>query len=284
VIGGTGIPLRGSFPEVGLLASDVIAYALSRWAPGIRFTTGPFGSIKASSFLIPHLVFREPTTVQEIITQALRFELLEWSVKASAQGPTFFLNPRGEREGRMKWRMRIRPAKFTETGRQMDQVWNRCVVSFTGFDGAQHTVGPPGSGAEFTDVRCEDRDPLNPVNEAGEPRTKHLALNDPATPEGGAEAAERFLERCKMLDGSGEATLTGYVEDEHGAEWPYYCVQEGDLIDFIDSSIPGYRYIVEATSTRSSRSVQIHIDAPPDSYEALLAQLGAREAAAGVGA
>jgi hypothetical protein len=283
VIGFHGLPLYGSWPEIGILASDVIAYALSQWAPGIRFTTGPYGSLKPSSFLIPHLVFKEPTTVQEMITAALKFEVPEWGVWGTPFGPTFFLNGRGEREGAKRWRTRMRPAKFTETGQQMDQVYNRAVVSFTGPDGRAHTVGPVGSGAEFTDARCEDTDPLNPINVAGEDRTKHISLNDIATPEGGAETAQRFLEGCKLLDGSGEATLTGFVEDEHGAEWPYDAVMEGDLIDFVDSSIPGYRYIVEATHDRETRSANIKIDAPPDSYEALLEQLGVRETAAGVG-
>jgi hypothetical protein len=276
------LPLYGTWPEVGFLASDFIAYALSMWAPGIRFTTGPFGSLRASSFPIQHLTFKEPTTVQEMITAALKFELLEWSVRGTAQGPTFFLNPRGEREGRKRWRARVRPAKLTETGQQMDQVWNRAIVSFNGTDGAQHTVGPAGSGAQYIDPRCEDTDPLNPINEAGEDRTKHLSLSTIASPEGAAEVAQRFLEQCKLLDGSGEATLTGYVEDEHGILWPYDAVHSGDLIDFVDSSIPGYRYIVEATRTRSSRSVNIKIDAPPDSYENLLERLAVKETAAGI--
>jgi hypothetical protein len=278
----SGLPLYGTWPEVGVLASDAIAYALSRWAPGIHYTTGPYGSLKPSNFVIPHLVFKEPTTVQNMITQALRFELLEWGVWAGESGPTFYLNPRGEREGRKRWRARVRPAKLTETGQQMDQVWNRGVISFTGTDGITRTVGPPGSGYQITDARCEDTDPLNPINEAGEDRTKHLALTTVATAEGAAEVMQRFLEQAKLLDGSGEATLTGYVEDEHGALWPYYYVRAGDLIDFIDSSISGYRYIVEANRNRVSRSVQIKIDAPPDSYAALLEKLGVREVAAGV--
>ena len=85
------------------------------------------------------------------------------------------------------------------------------------------------------------------------------------------------------MNTSGEATLTGYVEDEHGVEWPYYCVHASDEIEFLDSAIKGYRYIVEATRSRKSRSVTIKLDAPPDSYEAILAELQVREAAAGVG-
>lgn len=281
VLGRHGLPLYGTWPEVGVLASDVIAYLLSRFVPGLRYTTGPYGSIKPSSFIIPHLAFKEPTTVLEIITEALRFELLEWGVWPGQFGPTFYMNPRGQREGRKRWRARIRPAQLTETGQQMDQCYNRVVMTWTDVDGTAKILGPLGSGLPLTDARCEDLDPLNPINETGEDRTRHLSMDGPATVEGAAETARLFLERCKLLDGSGEATLTGYVEDEHGAEWPYYCVKASDEIEFLGSSIPGYRYIVEARRNRKQRAANIKIDAPPDSYEALLAELRVRETAAG---
>lgn len=280
----SGIPVYGTWPEVGVLASDVLTYILSQFAPGLSFTTGPSGSLKPTSFLIPHLAFKDPTTLLEMITQALRFELLEWGVWPGQSGPTFYLNQRGQREGRKRWRARVRPAKLTETGQQMDQVWNKVVVSWPDVDGTTKTIGPPGSGYALTSTSCEDTDPLNPINEAGESRTKHLALNNPATQRGAEETAQRFLEQAKLLDGSGEATLTGFVEDEHGMEWPYYHVKAGDEIEFLDSSIPGYRYIVEASRSRKSRSVQIHIDAPPDSYAALLERIGVREVPLGLGA
>lgn len=284
VLGRHGLPLYGaSRAEIGVLASDVIGYALSRWAPGIRFTTGPFGSIKASRFVIPHLVFKEPTTVQEMVTQSLRFETLEWGVWSGQFGPTFYLNERGRREGAKRWRTRIRPAKFSETGQQMDQIYNRVVMSWQNDDGTMGTMGPIGSGYPLTDSRCEDVDPENALNEAGVVRTKHLTMNGVATVEGAAETSRLFLEKCRLLDGSGEATLTGFVEDEKGAEWPYYCVHAADEIEFIDSSISGPRYIVEATRSRKSRSVNIKIDAPPDSYTAILEELQVRETAAGFG-
>jgi hypothetical protein len=283
VLGAHGLPLRGTWPEVGLLASDVIGYALSRWAPGLHFTAGSYGSVQASSFLISHLVFREPTTVQELITQALRFELLEWGVWPGQFGPTFYLNERGKREGAKRWRTRIRPAKLTETGQQMDQLYNRVVMSWQDPDGTTRTMGPIGSPFAYTDSRCEERDPENPLNEAGVIRTKHLTMEGVGSAEGAAEQSRLFLEKCRLLNTSGEATLTGYVEDEHGVEWPYYCVRAGDTIEFLDASIKGYRYIVEATRSRKSRSVNIKLDAPPDSYEAILAELRLRETVAGVG-
>lgn len=280
----SSIPLYGTWPEVGVLASDVIAYLLSQFAPGLHYTTGSYGSLKPSSFVIPHLAFKEPTTLLDMITQALRFELLEWGVWPGQFGPTFYLNPRGQREGRKRWRARVRPAKLTETGQQMDLVYDRVVMSWNDVDGSQKTLGYPGSGYVLTDNRCEDTDPQNPLVEAGEHRVKHLSMNGPATVEGAAETARLFLEKVKLLDGSGEATLTGYVEEAgSGAQQPYYMVHAGDEIEFIDSSIRGFRYIVEATRSRKSRSVNVKIDAPPDSFASLLAELQVRETAAGLG-
>ena len=280
----SALPLYGTWPEVGILASDFIAWALSQFAPGLHYTTGAYGSIKPSSFVIPHLAFKEPGAVLQMITQALRFEaMLEWGVWSGQFGPTFYLNERGKREGAKRWRARVRPAKLTETGQQMDQVYNKVVISWRDPDGTTKVMGPPGSGYLITDSRCEDTDPLNPINEAGASRTKHLTMEGIATAEGAAETARLFLEKVKLLDASGEATLTGFVEDDHGAEWPYYCVHAGDEIEFIDSSISGSRYIVEARRNRKARAVNIKIDAPPDSYEAILAELAVREAAAGLG-
>lgn len=280
----SGLPLYGAWPNIGILASDVIAYLLSQFAPGIRYTTGPYGSIKPSSFVIPHLTLKEETTVQDAITQALRFDaMLEWGVWPGQFGPTFFLNERGKREGAKRWRARVRPAKLTQTGQQMDQVYNKVVISWRDPDGTTKRMGPPGSGYRLTDSRCEDADPLNPVNEAGENRTKHLGMEDLATAETAAETARLFLEKVKLLDGSGEATLSGFVEDSHGIEWPYDCVHGGDEIEFIDASIRSPRYIVEARRSRKARAVNIKLDAPPDSYEAILAELQVRETAIGFG-
>jgi len=279
-----GIPIYGTWPNVGVLASDVIAYALGKWAPMIDFTTGGRGTLQPTGFPIPHLVFKEPTTVQEMINQANRFELNEWAIWDGQDGPTFYLNPRGEREGRKRWRARVRPAQLKETGPSMDRVFNGVLVQYQDVDGTTRIVGPPGSGYKLTDSKLVDADPLNPANQIpGLRRWTKIAMNNVATKLGAVETGVRFLEQTKLLDGSGEATLNGYVEDDHGMFWPYYCVRSGDLIEFVDSSIPGDRYIVSAQRSRSSRSVTISLDAPPDSMEALLERLGVELVARGLG-
>ncbi len=275
VLGRHGLPLYGVWPNVGLLASDIVAHALTRWAPKIHFTTGAYGSIKPSSFVIPSLSAKEPTNVADIIQQATRFELQEWGVWPGAKGPTFYMNQRGEREGRKRWRARVKEAKLEDTGQQFDRVFNGVIVQGQGTDGVSRHIGPAGSGLRLTDPRLADSDPLNPATQAGVKRYAKIQMKGVCTVEGMIEAGEVFLEQSRALDASGKATLTGYVEDENGHEWPYYCVHAGDLIDFVDSSVPGYRYIVSASRNRAGRSVEVNIDAPPDGYEAILERLNA---------
>lgn len=275
VFGRHGLPVYGSWPAVGVLASDVVAYALARWAPQIDFSTGANGTIKPTQFAIPHLTFKEPTTTAEMVQQAVRFELPEWGVWPGPTGPTFYLNQRGEREGAKRWRVRSHEAEFEDTGQQLDKVFNGVIVQGQATDGSTIYVGPTGSGMRYVSDRLVDRDPQNPVNEMG-PGAKRYAriqMKGIATMDGMLEAGEVFLEQCKLLDGSGKLTLTGLVEDLNGRRWPYYCVEAGDELEMIGSSIPGLRYIVNAARNRSGRSVSVDIDAPPDAFEAILEQL-----------
>jgi hypothetical protein len=280
--GRNGLPLYGTWPEVGLLASDVVAFVLERWCPQIAFTTGVNGTIKPTRFIIPHLAFKAPTNAADMIQRATRFEQPEWGVWPTHRGPTFFMNPRGEREGRKRWRVRSHEAEFEETGQQMDLVWNGVMVEGQGTDNSTIFIGPPGSGLRYTTDRLLDTDPTNPVNESGGKRYAKIQMRGIATIAGMIEAGEAFLEHCRLLDASGRTTLTGYIEDDHGKRWPYYCAEAGDQIEWIGSSVPDFRYVVNADRTRSSRSVSIDIDAPPDSFEAMMERLNAEFVGVGV--
>jgi hypothetical protein len=277
----SGIPVYGTWPDVGVLFSDVLAYVLPRWAPLLNFTTGPMGSIGPTEFPIPHLPFKEPTTVTQMTETGNRFELNEWAVWSGQFGPTFYLNPRGDREGRKRWRVRAREAQIEEAGPSLQRSANGVIVQWQDVDGSTKFVGPPGSGFRATDERLLDTDPLNPCNQIpGLRKWPKIAMKSKGTLPAAVESGQRYLEQLKLLDTSGEATLTGTVEDDHGARWPYYCVHAGDLLDPLDGG--GDRYIVSATRTRSSRSAKVALDAPPDTREAMLERLDVKELAGGL--
>jgi hypothetical protein len=262
-----GLPTYG--PEFGLLASDVVAHAIGKWATKLKFTTGSAGTIKPSSFVIAQLAFLAATNAAEILKQATRFELPDWAVW---EGPTFYMNPRGERGN--SWRARVGPAQLQQTGPQVARLWNGVVVSYTDPTGVPRTVGPPGSGSEQESALLHDADPENPLNIAGIPKPAPLSMGT-TTPAGAEQVGSIFLRETKGLDTSGQASLVGHVEDEAGVLWPAWEVRAGDTVAFSDAADPSPRRVVHAGYDNTALACTVQLDQPPDSLTAILERLSA---------
>jgi hypothetical protein len=269
VYGDHGLPLYGTADQShaqGVLASDVVKHAVGKWAPEIDVNAG---TIDPSSFVIPQLAFTDPTTAAEIVRQATRFELQDWAVW---DGPTMHLHDRGT-TGR-RWRARAAVSGLSETGPQVDRLWNSIVVAYNDVDGSTRTVGPPGSGCDVEDERLADPDPLNPANELGITRRDMLVIGT-SVAAAAVQVGARFLEESKLLDTSGQANIVGHVQDDRGVWHPYWAMQAGDWISFPDAADASYRRITRAESTDDSKSCQIDLDAPPEGQQQLLERLGA---------
>jgi hypothetical protein len=268
VIGYPALPLYGAAGAEGVLASDVVAYALERWAPGLTFTVGPNGSIVPTTFVIPHLPFNAKTTVGEMIRQALRFELPDWAVWAKR---TFHMHPRGER-GR-RWKFRTGPTKLKSTGQDTARVWNAIMVSFRDPDGSTRIVGPPGSGVDVESTSLQDADPLNLANQADVPRIDLLDMGKVSRADAAIETGRLFLELAKLIDRSGSAEIVGHAIDDRGVVHPFHHVRAGDLGSWVDAADTSYRRIVRASHNHTSQSATLDIDAPPDALDALLQRM-----------
>lgn len=258
--------VAGDLP--GVIASEVVAYALQRWAPLLNFTVGPNGTIVPTSFPIPHLPFPDPTTVAEIARQSIRFELPDWAVWDKR---TFYMHPRGAR-GR-RWRFYVGPTKLKQTGQDMQRVWKAIMVAYRDPDGTTRRVGPPGSGADIETAALVDPDPLNPANAAGIPRIDTLDMGKVSQPGAAIQVGQQFLELAKLIDRSGSAVVTGYALDDRGILHPCSHIKAGDYASWVDAADTSYRRIVRASHTQDTRSVALDIDAPPQSLDAILQQL-----------
>jgi hypothetical protein len=280
VYGNHGLPTYwapGSSPyqdAQGVLASDVIAYAVQKWAPLINYSTGANGTIQPSSFVIPHLIFPNPGTVADMITGATGFELLDWAVW---EGPEFYMNAKGARGS--KWRTRIGAAALQETGPQIGRLWNGVMVSFTDAAGIARTVGPPGSGAGQTDPSLIDPDPDNPSNRVLDPygRVLHrwapLNAGTAATASQAIAVGAEFLAEQKLFSTAGQATITGHVQNENGIWMPAYMMRAGDQLSVVDSSDPSYRRLVHTAYDDPTKANTLQLDQPPDGMQALLERL-----------
>lgn len=270
VFGNHGLTKRGEGSEEGLYASDVIAHAISRWAPLLRYSTGSTGTILPTSLAIPHLAFRDRTTAQAIVDGANAFELRNYAVW---EDRTFHYHQWGDR-GR-RWRARVAPAQLSETGPTVDRLRNGVVVTWRDPDGSTRSVGPIGSGCEAEDERLEDSDPENPANQMGVKLYGNPVQLGVSVESVAIEVGELNLLRFQETDTSGEARIVGTCTDDKGIEWPAWKVRAGDTISFIDASDTRERRIIRSSYSENDFTNTITLDAPPEGTPDLLAQLDA---------
>ncbi len=266
VYGDHGLPTYGTADLInapGVLASDVVTHAVSRYAPSLSIA-----GVSPSAFVISHLVFPEATTAGEIVKSATRFGLQDWAVW---DNKTFWFHDRGAR-GR-SWRARIGPAQLEETGPQADRVWESVIVQYQDVDGSTKTAGPLGARTDIEDAALKDEDPENPANRAGIQR-RALLTTGVSTPAGAVEIGRRFLEEQKLLDRSGRVRIIGHVESDRGVTFPYHAIRAGDTLSVIDAADSSPRRIVRTEKDHSSRTCNIDLDAPPAGLEQLLERLG----------
>lgn len=273
----SGIGIHGVWPDVGVLAHEVVAYALDTWSD-LAFDINPVPgfdpdySIQQSGFQIPHLTFKDPlTTLNSVITQSIRFELPDWYIRSRYGQPTFFLNDRGARA--RTWVARTGPSHLVNAGAQSTSLWNGVVVSFTDTTGVARTVGPPGSGANVEDPSLLDADPENPVNAAGgKPRYAPVTMGTSTAP-GAIRVGAMFLQEHKLINLSGAAQFDGYAEDDRGNIWPAWMVRSGDYVKYVDASDTSPRRIVRREWDDAQKRAAVTLDSPPDSMQQVLERL-----------
>lgn len=270
IIGDHGLALLGTSPELGVLAADVVANAISRWAPLLRYTTGPTGTIRPSVFVIPHLSFKDKTTTLAMIEGANRYELRDYAVW---ENRTFHYHEWGDR-GR-KWRTRVAPSQLTETGPTVERLRNGAIVQWQDVDRSTKTAGPIGSGCDIEDETLEDRDPENSANQRGIRRWgPPIDMGGVSVESEAIRVGALYLKRLKETDTSGQMQLVATVEDAHGIVRPASQVRAGDTIVPVDASDTRERRIIRTSYNADTLTNTVDLDAPPDGTPDLLAQLG----------
>jgi hypothetical protein len=272
VTGRHGLTIQGALGAtggIGVLASDVVRHAVQTWAPELAMSRAGQSTIEPTTFIIPQLAFLDPTTAGAIITEALKYELLDWWVD---EGPTF--NLASSANHGKDWRAYIGPSGLQETGPQVDRMCNRVIVPYNDVTGITRTVGPTGSMANTIDDRLADLDPSNPVTAAGleiyPPNFPNIGVS---TPEAAIRVGQAFLLQQRALSTAGQATIVGHVQDDRGVLFPAWAMRAGDRITFVDAHDPVPRRIVKAQYSDDTKACQIDLDSPPQALQALLARM-----------
>lgn len=268
VYGNHGLTKRGTEPSAGFYASDVVSHALG-YAPLI--TTMPNG-IEQSSFVIPHLVFRDYGTTARKIIEAVSlygasgFQPPDWGYYEDG----FFWKTPGT-YGRT-WRLRRDQGSVAiDEGPSTESRCNGFIVSYTDAAGTSRTVGPPGSGADYETDQLADNDPANPVNINGIPRRYGSRDVGITSQDGAVLLGQLLLRDANTRRYSGSAEVKGRAMDEAGNLSPAYLIRAGDYAVFEDDEDTTPKKIV--STNYANGTTALTLDNKSASIETALARL-----------
>lgn len=268
VYGNHGLTIRGSEPTAGFYASDVVTHALG-YAPLIDVA---LGGIEQSSFVIPHLVFRDfGTTARQIIEAvslygASGFQPPDWGYYEDG---FFWMTP--GTYGRT-WRLRRDQGSVAiDEGPSTESRCNGFIVSYTDAAGTSRTVGPPGSGADYETDQLADNDPANPVNINGIPRRYGSRDVGITSQDGAVLLGQLLLRDANTRRYSGSAEVKGRAMDEAGNLSPAYLIRAGDYAVFEDDEDTTPKKIV--STNYANGTTALTLDNKSASIETALARL-----------
>lgn len=276
VLGNQELTLQGTWPEVGFTASQMLGWAI----PEFSYLEANAESLDDDGFIIPHAWFSEPTELQAIVKELTKYGLYDWFV---LNGKLFELRKPGT-YGR-KWQASVGPSELQEAGVDGSRLWRTIVVRWTDVDGTTKSAGPRGSGCTVESANLEITDPNHPAVQAGMVREDVLDLQGVSEAKFATQVGERWLKEANELSRSGEATLKGYAMDDKAVFRPVAQVMPGDQIRFVDAGSSGtdYRRIVQVDYDHDQRECKVTLEAPKETYEALLERYRAKLSANGLG-
>jgi hypothetical protein len=253
----------------GYLASDVIRHAVSTAAPMLS-TAG----IEATTFAIPHLVYREPVTAEFVVADVNKYHLYDWGVYDNLE--FFYRQPDPDR---VCWEARLGDgAHMDADGLTGEQVINGVVVSYADANGTAKTVGPPGGNFDDTDDALEDSSEENPANTHGIPaKWDTLPLSFPTTLAGATQIGAVYLAERSLATRRGSLTLTGTVQHPTEGPVPVWRVRAGDWIRVTDlngENATVQRKIISTSYSHQSRAITCELDNTPAKLSAILERVG----------
>ena len=270
VFGNHGLTKRGTAPDQGYYASDVVGYAIQQ-CPSITYSSD---SIETTSFVIPHLTFTEDTSLRSVIEQVTALGgnanvANDWGVYENRE---FYWRSPGT-YGRVWHVRRDQVATSSSDGPDADRRCAGVKVNYTDAAGTSLSVGPPGSNSDYETTDLLDSDTDNPAYRIpGAFKSESVGITSQT---GAINIGTMILNERNRLDWRGSVTITGEAEDENGNLFPAALIRAGDRIVESDGGDTTERTIVSTSYDHSSLTTTASIGATPDSLEALLGQLAA---------
>lgn len=260
VVGDHGLTIHGSGANRGVLASDVIAYAVGRSMLNL-------GEIETTTFPIPHCVFSEDTPLQTVVEDVSKFggnQLVanDWGVYDNRE---FFWQSPGT-YGR-EWV--AEDTTSVSDGPAADRRVGGIKIGYTDAAGEPKSVGPPGSNSDHETDQLLDSDTENPAHRI--PGAWPVETVEVTSQQGAINIGVMLLRERNRLDWRGSIEVAGQVRDRAGNPYPAAMVRAGDRL-----VVNGETHTVSGTTyDHAQQQVRCDIGAKPERLETMLTRLGA---------
>jgi hypothetical protein len=244
--GDHGLPLIGTEP-MGVAASDVIKHVIGKYCPLLN-TDG----VQATTYPIPHLVFREGTDPYDVVLDVNKYHLWQFGV---FENRTFHYGPLDLTD--YDWQIRLSDEGTTLTlqGDSTESVANGITVTFQDISTGNTNVVTPDQHAELRDT-----DPANPYNAHGIQHWEEVTLSAPSTVEGALQYGRAKLAEINQPKAPGSITVQGHIRDRAGHWQPVWKVRNGHRIAIVDHPNDPPRPVIETDYVHDTKTITIAVD------------------------
>jgi hypothetical protein len=263
-----------STEPAGFYIDDMLAWALSRGAPKLNYTTGVDGSIQRPPVVVPHAADLALGTTERIVMDLNKYVIYDWLVY---HGRTFIYRPTDP--DRLTWDARLDRGIFLNLeGDDVERAINGLVVKYTDSEGTSKVAGPTGSGLDYESDLLADTDSEATVNRHG--YTKKWAEMDISVPLAddsyAAVIGAAYLYQTQLPSRSGDIEVTGTIDHPTKGARPVREVLAGDYVQVSDHPADVPRRCTSVTYTDDDRKARISVGNDLNKVDAILEQLGVR--------
>lgn len=219
----------------GFTASDAIKYLASRWCPKWKLD-----GVQNTDYLIPHAVWREPTSPLDAIRQLNGYHLWKLGVWEDRR---LVFEPYDLSVADWQVANGVDGVRVEYQGDTTENLYNGVSVSFTDFQGVQQRVTP----ADTDELR--DRSEFIAANQWNDEAWLSIDVSWPTTRDGAVQIGAIALANANQARRPSTITVPMHIRDMNGHWWPSSYVRADQTILVTNQGTP-----VPRTITRTSWS------------------------------